>query len=1146
MPESVDPVRALFDAVIGLDAGTRRAMLDARRAAEPDIVGEVETLLSFCDLPGLLDESPVAIGERLEAEIGPSEEHAAQIAPGTRVGGYTILRPIGMGGMGVVYEADQDMPRRRVALKLVRTSTASRALARRFEHEATALALLQHPGIAQIYQAGVAQIDGEARTFIAMELVVGLPITRHAKTANLSLRDTLDLVARVCDAVQHAHQRGVIHRDLKPGNILVTSTGDPKVLDFGIARLTGEHLAITLSTSAGQIVGTLGYMSPEQALGETSRIDTRTDVYALGVILYELICGRRPIGDGASTVTAALHALDRESPKPPSSIVPECRGDIDVIVLRALEKQPERRYQSPGALAEDIRRHLLGQAIEARRDSAAYVLSRQLRRYRGLVIAGAVAFLAVGVFAVAAWRQSVKSRELAVRLEQELSISRVERGRLQLAAGQPIAAELALWTEWLPRHGQRSSQWALREVAARTGLGAAWSRLSPGFTAIVTHQAGTHASGTSTPAYSIVAERIGVIHRFDPDASLSGPRWSTTLERAPSGMAISGDGRVLLCIVDGNPVLIAPETGAVQSTLPVRIQPPRSGRSEVAISPSGDRMYAWASRDEIAAWSLPDGRELARASVPAGRVQVLALSPDGTILAAINADAQADILDAQSLRPKAQIACPDGDRGATFTADGTSLVIGGTKSAAIIDASTWTTTRTIDLPSQTLAAYPMDAHRVLIVGAAGPATVHVEKGVEWTEQYRETTNLSIAPGPIPGSLIGAPDLRSLRLIWPDGCDAVTPIGQLARSALIRTAVSTDDRLLATWGGAGVSIFRTDGSDAGGPGRSLPRNATGTRWCEFSPDGSLLGVLSEGRTLVLYSTQDWSVRGEIRPRGLATSFIFSPDNSRVVVGGAEGLLAAFLVPTGEPAELANRGSDAAAPLGFMDDGRTLLASERAERPRAWRLLHVDAKTMQIRARIEQDPGTIRGVLDQIGHRLITVEGQRLRVLTLPDAREQAMYTGVGTQLRALDVGSAGRTVFACTADGLTVFDVDRAAAVFQAPNSDGDPLVALAALHTREGVALVYRSGRIAMLDFNALDRRLADTAQLMVNQLSERAAHTPDLAAFSEWGARVKQSPTWVLTSPQSQTSQRASTTQEMAEPTPSRPADRENPDSEP
>ena len=300
-----------------------------------------------------------------------------------RIAHYRILGPLGEGGMGVVYEAEQDRPRRSVALKVVRPGVASPALLKRFAHEAQILARLHHPGIAQIYEAGLGD-DGQP--FFAMEFVRGLPLGEFADRQGLDLAARLGLVARVCDAVQHAHDQGVIHRDLKPANILVEESGEPKVLDFGVARATDADLLTAAGlTRTGQLLGTPNYMSPEQVAADPAAIDQRADVYALGVILFELVAHRLPYQlENRPLAEAARLILEQDSPRL-GSLDPELRGDVETIVAKALEKDPARRYPSAADLAEDLRRWLAHEPILARPPSALYHLGKFARRHKALV-----------------------------------------------------------------------------------------------------------------------------------------------------------------------------------------------------------------------------------------------------------------------------------------------------------------------------------------------------------------------------------------------------------------------------------------------------------------------------------------------------------------------------------------------------------------------------------------------------------------------------------------------------------------------------------------------------------------------------------------------------------------------------------------
>ncbi len=330
--------------------------------------------------------------ERLLRSMGGSEaltdgiERLVGEAAAPTIPGYRVIRTIGEGGMGVVYEAEQEQPRRRVALKVIRPGLATPGLARRFRREAELLARLKHAGIAQIYGVGVGDIGGVRAPYIAMELVEGRRLTDHARALDLDTPARLELAAHVCDAVEHAHQRGIIHRDLKPANILVDSDGQPKILDFGVAKLTEHDLnAVTMQTEPGRIIGTAAYMSPEQATGDPDELDTRSDVYALGVVIYELLTGRLPFEVDRLALPEAIRVIREESPTRVASIDTSLRGDVDTILAKAIERDKGRRYQSASELGSDIRRHLRDEPIIARPPSTAYQLRKFARRNKALV-----------------------------------------------------------------------------------------------------------------------------------------------------------------------------------------------------------------------------------------------------------------------------------------------------------------------------------------------------------------------------------------------------------------------------------------------------------------------------------------------------------------------------------------------------------------------------------------------------------------------------------------------------------------------------------------------------------------------------------------------------------------------------------------
>lgn len=403
----LETLRELFEKASELAPSERASFLSAH-CADPATRARVQSLLESHESAREFLSTPAADLTQLRtfAEESPAGEHDP--LEGATLGRYRIVTRLGSGGMGIVYQATQDNPRRTVALKVIRGMFTGPELLRRFRHEAEALGRLKHPGIAQIFEAGAAPgPDGRELPFIAMELITGRSLLEFCNDANLPVRDRLELFARVCDAVSHAHQKGVIHRDLKPANILVEkeetaphptektpapggSTRSqflqptPKILDFGVARLTDSEAA-TMRTDAGQVVGTLAYMSPEQVRGDADRLDTRSDVYALGVILYELLTGHLPYAIRGKPIAEAARVIADLDPTLPGSHLRTLRGDVETIVMKALEKESDRRYQSAADLAADIRRHLQDMPIVARPATTVYQLRKFARRNRVLV-----------------------------------------------------------------------------------------------------------------------------------------------------------------------------------------------------------------------------------------------------------------------------------------------------------------------------------------------------------------------------------------------------------------------------------------------------------------------------------------------------------------------------------------------------------------------------------------------------------------------------------------------------------------------------------------------------------------------------------------------------------------------------------------
>ena len=469
----------IFAEALGRPAPARAALLELLCAGDAAQRGRIEALLAAHEKdPGFMHGSPArGLGPAGADPVAPPEEK-----PGDNIGRYRLLQKIGEGGFGIVFMAEQEQPlRRRVALKVIKLGMDTREVVARFEAERQALALMEHPNIARVFDGGATD---SGRPYFVMELVKGVPITTYCDHKKLSTRARVELFAQVCHAIQHAHQKGIIHRDLKPSNILVTEQDDrpvPKVIDFGVARATQARLTEkTLFTQFHQLIGTPAYMSPEQAGMGSLDVDTRSDIYSLGALLYVLLTGRTPF-DVKPLVEKGYDAMLRtirevEPPKPstrlrtlsveelsqlgttrpedPRGLRRIFQGDLDWIVMKAMEKDRTRRYETANGLALDLQRHLRNEPIIARPPSTAYLFQKLLRRHRLAFVAGAaVAASLVSGFGFSTWeylnerearKRAVIAEQAQSRLREQAETARNNESHLRV---QAVSGEQKAQTE---------------------------------------------------------------------------------------------------------------------------------------------------------------------------------------------------------------------------------------------------------------------------------------------------------------------------------------------------------------------------------------------------------------------------------------------------------------------------------------------------------------------------------------------------------------------------------------------------------------------------------------------------------------------------------------------------------------------------
>ncbi len=606
-------VKTLFLAALDVEPDRRPGFLDEQCAGDGAMRREVDALLDADEQPSELFDGPKDVAAWFRSAVTDRVLGDEELRPApARIGSYRIVRTLGRGGMGTVYEAIQDQPRRSVALKLLHASIVSPRIARRFIREAEFLARLNHPNIARVYDAGTHDDGFGGVPFFTMELIEDArPITEHAAARGLDVNERIELMLMVCDAIHYGHQRGIIHRDVKPANLLVGADDTPRVIDFGVARATDADLSIaTLQTTAGEIIGTLRYMSPEQCRGDVDEVDVRCDVYTLGVVLYELVAGRLPYDLDSTSVFDIPRVIREVTPhRLPRIRVQRC-GDLETIILKTLEKEPARRYQSVSELAGDLRRYLAGDPIEAKRDHTWYLLGKSIRRHRTSVTVAAAFFILVSIAAVALGVLYSRAEHRTEALRRTGYFQTIALAENAFTASR--TAELNMLLERCPLDLRG---WEWHYLAGRSDESAVTLRGAPqGVSAL-------------SPDGRLIANagRGGFVDL-----------WDVGLRERIAHLPIATNFVAQLNFSpDGNLLAVSPRARGAALVLNVHTGDtvleitPDGERLLAVFTPDGSRLVTGSTEGNVSIWSLHDGSRIRELAQRGPMVTAITTSPDG-------------------------------------------------------------------------------------------------------------------------------------------------------------------------------------------------------------------------------------------------------------------------------------------------------------------------------------------------------------------------------------------------------------------------------------------------------------------------------------------------------------------------------------
>ncbi len=944
-------------------------LLDRQQRGEP--VGEQEVLDANPDLADELREH-FAMMHQVEPMTSHGRQSGAVAAlPRDALPGYEILGEIHRGGQGVVYQAMQKATRRLVAIKVMREGPFAGWRDRaRFEREVQVLGALKHPGIVAIHDSGVAS----GCHYFVMDYVAGASLDAWLGLEQHSITEMLRLFVRICDAVNTAHLKGIIHRDLKPGNIRIDETGDPHILDFGLAKVADaedREASPADMTAVGQFVGSLPWTSPEQAQGTLDQIDTRTDVYALGVILYQMLTGRFPY-EVAGPMRDVLNRIVTVEPVYPTSIRSGIDRDVEAIVLKCLRKERDRRYQTAGEVVRDIERHLAGQPVVARSDSALYVLSRTLRRYRvpAAVVAGFALLIGVSLVAsLSLWRQAVVERDRAIGAEHEQNLQRSRADSKAIEAEQArqtaerertraeAQAEQLRRTTYLNRIALAQTAYEQKNLsqarhlleACPAGLrGWEWhylSRLSrqSNLLDIAADARCVVACDLSRDGHQIVSAGCdGTLKLWDADTGAALTQFAghygqvNAVALSPDGLWIASGGR------DQTLRLWDARTGASHM-----LQEGEQSIYCVAFSPDSTSLVAGGQSRTLTYWNVSERRLLRASPAQDGEISCVAFTPDGTRLVsgefvgAAGSQGKLRVWDAATGQQLREIvAHPAGVLSIAIAPDGRHVASGSSIPARERDArgtlkvfDLQTGEETLSLPGHEgfVEAVRFSPDGKLLASAGSPRSPAggmeadrtlkiwdaVTGGEVCTYSAHDGGGRTLAWSPdstrvFSGGMDGK--LKS----WPSSTPPECLVLRGHSGAVLRIAFSPDGQQIASAGGQGESN-RLEG---------VPADNSIRVW--DATQGGLLYTLVEHKNAVL-------------------ALAWSPDGEYIASGGADHTIRVWNAHTGTRAFLLASSDGEVKSTAFSPDSQMLAAVAGntaglwsvVDRTEYWRLRHADA-------------------------------------------------------------------------------------------------------------------------------------------------------------------------------------------------------------